>query len=75
MKNVTFNYSNISKFVSEKEIKEYVDEIIGFLINKGADAVVIACNTATSVAVSDMRKKYDLPILGMEPIVAQSEMI
>ncbi len=54
---------------SEEEIKGYVDEIVRFLLDKKVDAIVIACNTATSVAVADMRKKYDLPILGMEPAV------
>ena len=30
-------------------------------------AIVVACNTATSVAVPAMRARYDLPIIGMEP--------
>ena len=29
----------------------------------------MACNTATSVAISDLRARYDIPILGMEPAV------
>lgn len=52
------------------------EEILGFavnntdfLISKGADAVVVACNTATSVAIKELRKRYDIPILGMEPAV------
>ena len=52
------------------------EEIIGFaikntdfLISKGADAIVVACNTATSVAIKELRKRYDIPILGMEPAV------
>jgi glutamate racemase len=32
-------------------------------------ALVIACNTATSIAVDDLRKHYDFPILGIEPAV------
>ena len=54
---------------TEEEIKGYVDEIVSFLIDKKVDAIVIACNTATSVAVAGLREKYDLPILGMEPAV------
>lgn len=54
---------------SETEILGFVDEIVNFLIEKKVDAIVIACNTATSVAVAKMREKYDLPILGMEPAV------
>ena len=54
---------------SEDEIKGFVDEIVRFLIDKKVDAIVIACNTATSVAAAMVREKYDLPILGMEPAV------
>lgn len=29
--------------------------------------MVIACNTATSAAANELRDKYDIPIIGMEP--------
>ena len=51
---------------------QYVDEIIQFMINKGVDVIVIACNTATSVAVKKMRTKYNIPIIGMEPAVKKA---
>ena len=38
------------------------------LMALGAKAVVIACNTATSVAAASLREKYkDFPIIGVEP--------
>lgn len=38
------------------------------LIERNVKAIVIACNTATSVAVKALRKKYsDIPIIGVEP--------
>lgn len=40
-----------------------------FLIEQGADAIVIACNTATAAAVASLRKQFSLPIIGMEPAV------
>ena len=40
-----------------------------FLIEQGADAIVIACNTATAAAIATLRKHYTLPIIGMEPAV------
>ncbi|MEI7843280.1 MAG: glutamate racemase [Gallionellaceae bacterium] len=40
-----------------------------FLIEQGADAIVIACNTATAAAASTLRAEFKLPILGMEPAV------
>lgn len=57
---------------TKEEILGFVDEIIRFFIRQEADAVVMACNTATSAAVKEMRDKYDLPILGMEPAVKKA---
>ncbi len=40
------------------------------LINMGVKAIVIACNTATSVSADILRKKYPhIPIIGVEPAV------
>ena len=40
------------------------------LLDRGAKAVLIACNTATSAAAATLRAEYpDLPIIGMEPAV------
>jgi len=40
-----------------------------FLIGQGADAIVIACNTATAAAVASLRNQFSIPIIGMEPAV------
>lgn len=53
----------------KKEIIGYSEAAVDFLIGKGCDIIVIACNTATSVAAEVLREKYDLPILGIEPAV------
>ena len=52
-----------------EEIKGYADKIIEDLISRDVDAILIACNTATAVAASYVREKYDIPIIGMEPAV------
>lgn len=52
---------------SPEEVLHFVDAAFQFLIAQGVGAIVVACNTATSVAVAEMRKKYSLPIIGMEP--------
>lgn len=52
-----------------QQITGYAKEITEFLIGKGAEAIVVACNTATSVAIKELRRLYDIPILGMEPAV------
>lgn len=49
------------------EVLACVDAAFKFLIGHGVGAIVVACNTATSVAVKIMREKYSLPIIGMEP--------
>ncbi len=54
---------------TKDEIIGYVDEAVTFLVERGVKAIVIACNTATSVAIEYIRKKYPLPVLGMEPAV------
>ena len=54
---------------TEEQVKQYCFQACDFLIDKGVKAIVVACNTATAISISDLRKKYDLPILGMEPAV------
>jgi glutamate racemase len=39
------------------------------LIDRGAKAVVVACNTATGAAVDVLRKAFTLPIIAIEPAV------
>lgn len=50
-------------------IEQRSQTLTRFLIEQGADAIVIACNTATAAAVSSLRSQFDLPIVGMEPAV------
>ena len=52
---------------SPEEVLACVDAAFKFLIAQEVGAIVVACNTATSVAVKVMREKYSLPIIGMEP--------
>lgn len=53
-----------------EEVRELTYKAVEFLINKGAKAIVIACNTATSAAVAALRISYpSIPILGIEPAV------
>ena len=44
--------------------------ITEFLLDKGADIIVVACNTATAAAIATLRAAYpDVPFVGMEPAV------
>ena len=44
-------------------------EITDMMISKGAEVIVIACNTATAAAIATLRSEYDIPFIGMEPAV------
>ncbi len=54
---------------SESEIKMHTENSIKKLTDIGVKAVVIACNTATSIAAKEIRQNYSLPIIGIEPAV------
>lgn len=51
----------------KEDVKEYINKAVEFLISKKVKAIVIACNTATSIAVKELRNKYTTPIIGIEP--------
>lgn len=54
---------------SKADVLEYVKQSVETIREEGVKALVIACNTATSIAVSELRNTYDFPIIGMEPAV------
>ena len=54
---------------TKEQVISYVDEVMQFMLAHDCKAVVIACNTATSVAAEIMREKYEIPIIGIEPAV------
>jgi len=51
----------------KEEVKKYINQAVEFLISKNVKAIVIACNTATSIAVKELRETYTIPIIGIEP--------
>lgn len=48
-------------------IYQRMDVITQHLLQVGVKAVVVACNTATTAAISKLRLAYPLPIIGVEP--------
>jgi len=51
-------------------IRKRAEAITEFFIGKGAEVIVIACNTATAAAISHLRRKYrDIPFVGTEPAI------
>ena len=50
------------------EVRRLTFNAADFLREKNVKAIVIACNTATSAAIEELRNKYiDIPIIGIEP--------
>ena len=54
---------------SRTEIVRLSLDAVGFLVSRGAEAIVVACNTATSAAISELRGAFSVPVIGMEPAV------
>ena len=53
---------------SAATVRKLVEKQVDSFIRDGAKAVVLACNTATSVAAATLRENYpDISIIGMEP--------
>jgi len=50
---------------SDDEVRAFSMESIDALVERDVKAVVVACNTSTAVAIGDLRRRYDLPILGV----------
>lgn len=54
---------------TDAEIIERSHRAAGFLFNSGAQAIVVACNTATTVALTSLRRSFPLPFIGVVPAV------
>ena len=55
-----------------RPVEEVIDRaraITRFLIGRGSDIIVVACNTATAAAIDTLREEFDIPFVGMEPAV------
>ena len=54
---------------SPEYIRERCREIVRLLLDKGADIIVVACNTATAAAIQVLREEFPVRFIGMEPAV------
>lgn len=50
---------------SQKLIQEYSVQIAEFLISKGAKMIVVACNTASALALDLLKETISVPIIGV----------
>lgn len=50
---------------SKETVIRYSRQIIRFLLTQNVKAIVIACNTATALALDEVEKEFDIPIIGV----------
>jgi glutamate racemase len=54
---------------SKEEIIQLSIKNTEYLLNQNAKIIVVACNTATTNAIKELRDKYDVPFIGIEPAI------
>ena len=55
---------------SREEVRQFTEEAVERLLAEGCKMIVVACNTATAVAIKGLREKYPtIPFVGLEPAV------
>lgn len=55
---------------SRDEIRKFTFEAVERLLAEGCKMIVVACNTATAVAIKELRENYpSVPFVGLEPAV------
>lgn len=50
---------------SNSTVIEYSIQNTNFLLHKNVKLVVVACNTASSIALPDLQKKFNVPVVGV----------
>lgn len=51
------------------EIIEISNKNTQFLIDRGCKIIVLACNTATTNSISNLRDRFSIPFIGIEPAI------
>lgn len=54
---------------SPQELLSFVVPIINQMIVEGCEVIVIACNTVTTTLIEKLRKQFDVPFIGVEPMI------
>jgi glutamate racemase len=53
-----------------EEVRDFTFEAVERLLSEGCKMIVVACNTATAVAIKELRECYpNVPFVGLEPAV------
>jgi glutamate racemase len=52
-----------------EELLNFVVPIFQQLIDEGCQVIVVACNTVTTTIISDLRERFRIPLVAIEPMV------
>lgn len=66
------NYNMPYGSLEPERVRELVFAIFARMAEFSPSAAVVACNTATALCISDLRKRYDFPIIGIQPAIKQA---
>ena len=66
-------YSDNAHCPYGEKSREYIIDrartITRFLLGKGCEIIVVACNTATAAAISTLREEFPIKFIGMQPAI------
>lgn len=51
------------------EVLGYVVPILESLVDESVDCIVIACNTVSTTLIGELRQRFSLPLVALEPMV------
>ncbi|SHI77630.1 glutamate racemase [Flavobacterium terrae] len=54
---------------TKQEIIDLSAKNVEFLLEQNCKIIVVACNTATTNAINELRTKYNVPFIGIEPAI------
>ena len=54
---------------TDQQIIDHSLRVCRFLLDQNVKAIVVACNTATTIAISTIRAMTDTPVIGVEPAI------
>lgn len=54
---------------SKSKIQELSIKNTEFLVNKGCKLIIVACNTATTNSIEELRFNFNIPFVGVEPAI------
>lgn len=60
---------------SKEEIVKLCFKNIDLLIERGCKLIVVACNTATTNAINEIRTHYSIPVIGIEPAIKPAALL